>query len=130
MSIPQTPVHPQASKLDLAIQKLAVYVKLAEHGIVLLSKKGYLTPELNIRIRIEAEFAMNILVNVFMVSKEGLSELFELIINSPQFQEEVYDYCEAVCGRSVRTVLVTPTQYEKELLNRGSKQIERKRRRH
>lgn len=113
----------KTARLDSAIQKLATYIRLVAAGRDMLAKKGFLTPKLDFRLGVEEGFGTNVLLNMFMLTNEFVAELFDNVDRTPNFEQNVERFCEALTGKKMSQVLITPDQFQQAAVERKNKTL-------
>lgn len=116
-------VGTKPDRLEIVIEKLAVYARLAAAGATLLNQKGLLTPQLAFRLQVEESFAISVLSRMIMLTNEYIAFMFDSIDKKEGFSDEVLKFCEALTGKKMSGLLVTPTEYEKSILNRKNRTL-------
>jgi len=118
--IPRTsPTSPSKkhSRLDEIVLDLIYYMELAKGARAYLALSEALSPVLDIKLRVEAEFCYNLLVRIFRVNPPFIARVVQRIhADKDKFREEVERFAEALVPGVTRTIrLFTDADFKREI---------------
>jgi len=97
-------------------QGIAIYMELANAARNELARQKTLPVGIDIRLRIERDFCMNILVNICKLKQSYIQKLQrEIHEDKEKFEEEVKGFCEAIVPKKKRGRVIISKDFKKEV---------------
>lgn len=104
------------STLSAVIHGIVVYMEMANASRFELSKEKTLPMGIGIRLQVERDFCMNLLLNMCHLKPSYIQKLRdEVTKDKEKFDLEVKAFCEAIVPAKNRKVIVQSKDFRKEL---------------
>ena len=117
----------KANRFDGVVTGLVVYMEVAKGARAVLTKEQVITQGIDNRLQIEANFCMNLLVNICKLSPGYIHNLQNDVHGDKvRFEKEVESFCEAILPKEKRRRIQIPKNAQQELnallgKNKGTK---------
>ena len=82
--------------LDEVIIDVVAYMELSVASRKYLKATKRFNPKIDFRLQVEAEFCINLLVNIFKLSKSFIVNAQHTVSNHEKFKEEVKRFCNSI----------------------------------
>lgn len=102
--------------LSAVIRGIVVYMEMANASRFELSKEKVLPLGIGIRLQVERDFCMNLLLNMCHLKPHYIQKLRdEVIKDKEKFDSEVKAFCEAIVPGKNRKIIVQSKDFRKEV---------------
>lgn len=104
------------SSFDAVVQGITVYMEMAEAARQELMRQKALPMGIGLRLQIERDFCMNILVNICKLKQSHIQKLQkEIHEDEKKFDEEVKGFCEAIVPKKQRKRIIPSKNFSQEV---------------
>ena len=109
-------VRMAGTAVDSMMQGITVYMEIANAARLQLIKDKALSMGIDLRLQVERDFCMNILVNICKLKQSHIQKLRdEVHEDEKKFEKEVEGFCEAIVPKKKRTRIIQSKDFRKEV---------------
>ena len=104
-----------STAVNSMIQGITVYMEMANASRLQLLKDKILPMGIDLRLQVERDLCMNILVNICKLKQSYIQTLrAEVCENKEKFDNEVHAFCEAIVPKKKRSRIVLSKNFNHE----------------
>lgn len=109
-------VRRAGTAVDSMIQGIVVYMELANNARLKLMGEKTLPMGIGMRLQIERDLCMNILVNICKLKQSYIQKLQAVVCeDAEKFEKEVAAFCEAIVPKKQRKRVILSKDFNREV---------------